>query len=265
MVTKEFLIEEFVTKNKSAEQIGKDLGLSDGTIHHHLRKFNIKKDRCTKFSKEFLEQEFVKNGKSSAQIAKEVGADRKTVCYYIIKYKLREPYPLEKLTKEVMEELYIKQNLSITDIANKLNIKCYTSIPQAAKKYGLKREKVRRKWAGYEEISFGYIERIKDRCKRKQIKMGDDFTKEYIWELFIKQNRKCIYSGIELQFAKDSSVAGRRSQTASLDRIDSTKGYEIGNVQWVHKTVNKMKQNLDEKVFLEFCNLIAKNLESYKL
>ena len=42
---------------------------------------------------------------------------------------------------------------------------------------------------------------------------------------------------------------GYQAGTASLDRIDSKKGYIEGNVQWVHKNVNKMKMDLDEKEF----------------
>ena len=44
--------------------------------------------------------------------------------------------------------------------------------------------------------------------------------------------------------------------TASLDRIDQNKGYEIGNVQWVHKDVNLMKMYLDEKYFIGLCGKI---------
>ena len=50
-------------------------------------------------------------------------------------------------------------------------------------------------------------------------------------------------------------------QTASLDRIDSTKSYNVGNVQWVHKDINFMKGSLSENKFIEYCNLIVKNNE----
>ena len=45
--------------------------------------------------------------------------------------------------------------------------------------------------------------------------------------------------------------------TASLDRIDSTKGYTKNNIQWVHKTINKMKNVLHDEEFIQWCNLIA--------
>jgi hypothetical protein len=45
--------------------------------------------------------------------------------------------------------------------------------------------------------------------------------------------------------------------TASLDRIDSSKGYIEGNVQWIHKHINKMKNNFNESYFIEICKKIS--------
>lgn len=49
----------------------------------------------------------------------------------------------------------------------------------------------------------------------------------------------------------------REEGTASLDRIDSSRGYVEGNVQWVHKDVNFMKQALSQERFVELCTLVA--------
>lgn len=50
-----------------------------------------------------------------------------------------------------------------------------------------------------------------------------------------------------------------KKQTASLDRIDSNEGYIVGNVQWVHLVLNRMKSNLKETQFIEWCNLVVKH------
>jgi hypothetical protein len=47
--------------------------------------------------------------------------------------------------------------------------------------------------------------------------------------------------------------------TASVDRIDSSKGYIKGNVQWVHKTINKMKWGYSQGEFIEFCEAVVKH------
>ena len=48
-----------------------------------------------------------------------------------------------------------------------------------------------------------------------------------------------------------------KDRTASIDRIDSSAGYVAGNIQFVHKHINKMKNNLDEQCFIEMCKLVA--------
>lgn len=50
--------------------------------------------------------------------------------------------------------------------------------------------------------------------------------------------------------------------TASLDRIDSLKPYNIDNIQWVHKIVNFMKYNLSEDDFLFYCEKIVENAKN---
>jgi len=84
-----------------------------------------------------------------------------------------------------------------------------------------------------------------------------DVEKEYLWKLFVEQGKKCALSGLPLTIEKSvSRKKGEPNIDASLDRIDSSKGYIVGNLQWVHKDVNKMKQNLTEKRLRELCRLI---------
>lgn len=85
-----------------------------------------------------------------------------------------------------------------------------------------------------------------------------DITMEYIWDLFLQQEKKCALSRLPLQFPEGRKVHGG---TASLDRIDSTKGYVKGNVQWLHKEVNMLKGPRSDKELVELCKLIAKNNE----
>jgi hypothetical protein len=49
--------------------------------------------------------------------------------------------------------------------------------------------------------------------------------------------------------------------TASIDRIDSSKGYILGNIQWVHKDVNFMKRTYSQEYFVKMCKLITENCE----
>jgi hypothetical protein len=82
-----------------------------------------------------------------------------------------------------------------------------------------------------------------------------NITLEQMWKLFLKQKRKCALSGLELKFG--TRFYGEET-TASLDRIDSTKGYDMDNVQWVHKDINWMKQDFSQSEFIDYCKRVVK-------
>jgi hypothetical protein len=80
-------------------------------------------------------------------------------------------------------------------------------------------------------------------------------TIEEAWALFLTQDRKCALSGVSLKIDPSDMRAG--ATTASLDRIDSRKGYISGNVQWVHVSINLMKQTLTVAEFVAWCSCVA--------
>ena len=114
-----------------------------------------------------------------------------------------------------------------------------------------------KRWQGYEDISLTYFNnlRISATSGRRKI-MEFEITLEYLWNLFLIQNKKCALSGIELKFGRGIHD---KSNTASLDRIDSSKGYIESNVQWVHKDINIMKNKLKDDYFIKMCKNVASN------
>lgn len=95
-------------------------------------------------------------------------------------------------------------------------------------------------------------------AKDREIKF--DVTRKQLTELITSQNYKCALSGLQIFFTRGSTEL-RSKVTASLDRIDSSKDYTIDNVQWVHKSVNIMKQCLTDKQLFDFCKTIYLNLK----
>ena len=79
-----------------------------------------------------------------------------------------------------------------------------------------------------------------------------ELTIQWGWELYEKQQGKCALSGVPIGFGTE-----RRRNTASLDRIDSTRGYTTDNVQWVHKDINIMKRDLPNDTFITLCKSVA--------
>lgn len=110
-------------------------------------------------------------------------------------------------------------------------------------------------WRGYGDIPKDFFSTIKRGAKSRDIKF--DITIEYLWDLFIKQDKKCALSGLELSFSKTRKDT--KSKSVSIDRIDSNIGYVKDNVQWVHKIVNIMKNKLDEQDFIFYCNKISEH------
>lgn len=103
----------------------------------------------------------------------------------------------------------------------------------------------------HEEISGTYWGNLKRGASIRGIEFN--LTIEYAYSLYLQQDKKCKLSGIELNFGLNGT------QTASLDRIDSSQNYIEGNVQWVHKDINRMKNDLDNESFIQYCKLIAFN------
>ena len=118
----------------------------------------------------------------------------------------------------------------------------------------IKTGKDARSYAGYEELSGKYYGSLKRGATYKNRQFEFSVSMPYLWELFLKQERKCALTGLPIQFAETCRSDDR---TASLDRIDSARGYVIGNVQWVHKDVNLMKSDFDQQRFVEICRAVA--------
>lgn len=110
------------------------------------------------------------------------------------------------------------------------------------------------RWTGYKEITGSYFSTIKDNARKRNLEFK--ITIKYLWNLFLKQDRKCRFTDIELTFVKRWAKGQNTAQTASLDRIDSSKGYIEGNVQWVHKEINRMKLDRTDEEFINWCCLV---------
>lgn len=111
-------------------------------------------------------------------------------------------------------------------------------------------------WDGFGNLPKSVVTKIKLRAKLRGKKFN--LSGEYLWELYQNQNGKCALSGIDIGFTALSEYnLSNPHISASLDRIDSSKGYIQGNVQWVHSMVNIMKNEFSEKEFLEMCKHIT--------
>lgn len=105
------------------------------------------------------------------------------------------------------------------------------------------------------EVPLSHINAIKQNAIKRGLLFN--ISPQSLSDLFLKQNKKCAITNIELKFTNSQNCHITRNETtASLDRIDSEFGYIEGNVQWVHKDVNKMKSNHSMQYFTQMAKLV---------
>lgn len=115
---------------------------------------------------------------------------------------------------------------------------------------------VNTKWCG--KLSGTHFNAIKHGALRRNIEFN--VSQQYLWELFQQQDGKCAISGVEIVL--DTSLKNNNVDwaivTASVDRIDNAVGYVPGNVWWVHKEVNRLKNNWSMDKLVWWCEQIVK-------
>lgn len=97
---------------------------------------------------------------------------------------------------------------------------------------------------------------IKQGASRRNLSF--DVSPEFLWNLYEQQERKCALTDLHIELCnkiKNNNVDWEQV-TASLDRIDSSQGYTETNVQWVHKEINRLKNNYSLEELLYWCNLL---------
>ena len=95
-------------------------------------------------------------------------------------------------------------------------------------------------------------------CKTRTNKSGKpkgDFDLDllYMKQLWEEQKGKCAITKVDLKLENSYN----KNYQASLDRIDSSKGYIKGNVRYISVSVNWLKNNLDDnhlREFIQICN-----------
>lgn len=100
-------------------------------------------------------------------------------------------------------------------------------------------------YKGYRLITGSKMTQYRDGAQRRNLEFSIDA--EYLWKIWQLQTGRCAYTGRIIELNKD----------ASLDRIDSSKGYIEGNVQWVAWIVNRMKLNIPHEDFILLCKEIT--------
>lgn len=101
---------------------------------------------------------------------------------------------------------------------------------------------------------------IQKQAKRRGYEFS--LTKDYLYDLWIKQDGKCAISGVKLHMPAKAREQRGPKCTASIDRIDNAVGYVVNNVQWVLKDVNRMRREYTIEDYISICKKVAIYQES---
>ena len=101
-----------------------------------------------------------------------------------------------------------------------------------------------------------YLQNCKKRFKECDITLTDLYNQ---WK---KQNGICPYSGIKLVLANYTKNHNNPIYRASIDRIDSSIGYIVNNIQFVSTAINYMKNTMSDSDTKFLCKCISENFFS---
>ena len=273
LISKEQLVCEYIEKRRSMADIAAEIGCSYYKISTLLSQYGIpprsgnRPKKTGVLTEEILRKEYVENKRSTTDIGAQFGVGPNTVAYRLRQFGMRVRSNSEVRISDIEGQKFgkftaVKQaghtkagaviwecvcecgnvrNVVQVSLTNGRRTKC---------KECLYREKVTR-----DEIPACYWSQIIKSAESRNIDFN--LNRKEMFDLFEKQKRKCAISGLAIGFAESAIEHGHGFTTASVDRIDNDESYVLANVQWVHKSINKMRGRLTVGDFIELCQAVA--------
>lgn len=92
-------------------------------------------------------------------------------------------------------------------------------------------------------------------ARNRGIRFDHSLTTEHLRALFEQQRGRCFYTGI--RFTMERAFRGMRQ--ASIDRLEPSRGYELGNVVWCLNAINYAKNDYPADAFLALIDDIRRH------
>lgn len=217
-------------------------------------------------SKEQLEKWYVRDNLTQKEIGEKLGCGNAAISMQLKKYGLRRNTvysylgqtfgmltPIKLIKRDKHGHMVFECQCQCGNLLSVTGYSLKTNNTQSCGCTSRKRGKNHNNWQGYEDIPSTTISSLKKGALNRDLAWG--ISAKDMWNQYIKQHKRCSLTNLPIYFAETRKKY--TLQTASLDRIDSKQGYLVSNIQWVHKNINKMKQNLSQIDFIEFCRYVT--------
>jgi hypothetical protein len=229
----DFDIEELrrlrIDEKKTLKEIAEIYNCNFSTISNVLDRLNIQSKNLRaplEIGSKFADGNLIVIGLGNGKVEKSTGAIRQT---YIVKCSLCQE------VSEIRRACLIQEDRKCCKFCMKKGIK-------------------NTRWKGCGELSGSQFYVNQYSAKVRNIPF--DITIEEAWRQYEKQEGICALSGEEIKFNPDKGWV-KRDITASLDRIDSSKGYTVDNIQWISKDIQKMKMDYTEDELRDWCKKVS--------
>ena len=230
----------------------------------------MSKEIKEKLTKEFLQKKLIAERMPIMRLATEINISKHTIIKYAKKLDIYKEvlatralhFKTKDLTNQKFGELLVLSRApNDSHGKTRWNCKCSCGRLKMINAASLIRKLSktcgtceRKNFLGFEDISGVYFRKVRQGALGRDL----DFriTAKDVWDQYQKQKEKCALSSLHIHFETNQDKA--RLQTASIDRIDSTKGYTIDNIQIIHKRLNRIKGITPDQEFIQWCNAVAK-------
>lgn len=106
-----------------------------------------------------------------------------------------------------------------------------------------------------------FMARSRDLARARDVKKGfdrdDNVTIAYLVGIYHGQNGKCFHTGEEMTLERGLVEGAVVPELCTIDRIDNTKGYEVGNIIMACDGINRMRSDMPLKQFQTLCKKIG--------
>lgn len=188
----------------------------------------------------------------------------------------KKPSRMENLEGQRFGLLTVKSLSNVDDKYNVIwNCKCECGTEKLIKSTHLKNGNTKscgcyknkftsnRMYSGGKYLTGEEFSNIRQNASVRNINFN--ITIQDIEEIYEEQDKKCSLTGVDLVFnttavnGDQTKIGNKRiiNGNASVDRINSNKGYEKNNIEILHKDINKAKWSKSKEEFIKLCCDVA--------